>query len=447
MKCTNLITAGLLAAGLISTASASSTAVIGGTTYTVVYVSGSTAFRANVYTAVSTALFDSNSFATQPATGVSGSTSTYNIYGNIGGTPYLLSFDFTGSEAGLASLQNVAVSNPNTDPSLPGYSSGTVDLPGTPLPTGFINPSTLVANVTAQPDLAFSDTSKAVSLTAGNTALTDYGVVAVIPFVWAKGYFVSPDSSWTDLTNITDPQANLQLSGSQIASFFTGKAGDQDDVYTIGRNKGSGTHVNCMLDTEHGVSTAVDQWVPGNTTYSGGTPTVGTVENLSVSGLVDIGNDGFDSGSGVAKTLDFNVAGATDQYSAQIITLGYLGMSDYLGTAQPGGAVALSLNGVPENDGNIQNGAYSFWGHEHLYGTVGQSSTSPGGVIALKLAGPNKNETMGTTFKGTGSVLETSFGTSGGREANPNATQSTALDPATVHADKTGDLGYPSQQN
>jgi hypothetical protein len=450
MKCNRLITAALLAVGLISQASASSTATIGGTTYTVVYITGSTAFRANVFTAVSTSLFDSTP-TTQPASGVTGSTSAYNIYGTIGGSPYLLSFDFTGSEAGLASLQNVAVSNPNTDNSLVGYSGGAVNLPGTPQPTGFISPTGGSA-VTAQPDLAFSDTSKAVSITAANVSLVDYGIVAVIPFTWAKGKDSSPDSSWTHLTNITDPQANLQLGGGQTASFLTGYPADGDDVYTIGRNKGSGTRVNTLLDTLHGVGNAVDQWVPANAQYVGGTPTFegSTTTTLAADGgLSEVVNDGFDSGSGVAKTLALDVNGYNDGYT-NVITIGYLGVSDFQGTAFPGGAVALTLNGVVENDATVQSGNYSFWGHEHLYGTVGQSTSSPGGFIARKLAGTTDNTQMGTAYVTAGSALETSFGTGGGREANPyttTAAASTAIDPATVHADKTGDTGYPSQQN
>jgi len=448
----SLFTTALIALGIVSQASASSTATIGSTTYTVVYITGSTAFRANVFTAVENNVFDSNSYTTQPASGLSGSSSKYNIYGNIGGVPYLLSFDFTGSEAGLAALQDVAVSNPNTAPTLSGYSSGTVNLPGTPLPTAFVNPLGGAA-VTAQPDLAFADTSRAVSLTAANVVLKDYGIVAVIPFTWAKGVFTTPDSSWNDLVNITDPQANLLLSTEQTASFFTGNVNDQDDVYLIGRNKGSGTRVNTMLDTLHGVNNGVVQYVPGNTTYSGGALTVGTVESLATAGLVEVDNDGFDSGGGVANTLLFPVDGALDQYSSQIITVGYLGFADFNGTDYGHGVIPLTLNGVEESDGAIQNGTYSFWGHEHLYGTVGQASTSPGGKIAQLLAGTTVNESLGTAFHSTG-ALESSFGlTGGGRELNPLAatavsgTASAALDAATVHADKAGDAGYASQQN
>ena len=55
MNTNKFITAALVSLGLISmasVASASSTATISGTTYTVVYITGSTAFPANIFTAV-----------------------------------------------------------------------------------------------------------------------------------------------------------------------------------------------------------------------------------------------------------------------------------------------------------------------------------------------------------------------------------------------------------
>lgn len=450
MKSNKFITSALVALGIVSlagVAQASSTVTIGGTTYNVVYVTGSTAFRANVFTAVDAAsggVFDAAP-TLQPSTGVTGSTSAYNAYGTIGGTPTLLSFDFTGSEAGIAALENQVAGIPNPYNNALG-SSTTAVLAGTPEPTGFLNPLNPSATLTAVADLSFADTSQAVSLSSAKAALTDYGVVAVVTFEWVKGNMSTKDSSWNDLINITDPQANLQLGGSQTASFFTGNPNDQDDVYTIGRNKGSGTRVNVLLDTQHGVNTPVDQFAAHNATYNSGVLTVGANVSLSTAGgLVDVGNDGFDSGSGVSGTLKQDTFGALDTFGSQIITLGYVGISDG-NTAISGGGEALTLNGVPENDATVISGAYSFWGHEHLYGTPGQPSTGPAGTVAGKLAGTSKNETLGSGST-AGGALEASFGTGGGREsaATLSTTQSTAIDPAVMLADKPSDAGYPFQ--
>jgi hypothetical protein len=311
MKCNQLITAALLSLGLISAASASSTATIGGTTYTVVYITGSTAFRANVYTAVNGYVFDAAPTYQVASGSVSGSTSVYNAYGTIGGAPYLLSFDFTGSEAGIAALENLSAGIPNAYNNSLGNNSAAV-LPGTPLPQGFVNPNNVTATVSGiVPDLALADTSQAVSLSSTKAALTDYGIVGVIPFEWVKGYNStgSSFSSWNDLTNVTQPQLTYELAGAQKASFFTGNPADTAKVYLVGRNKGSGTRVNTLLDTYYGVNVGVVQYAQANATYVSGALTFGSITPItSVSSLVKVSNDGFDSGSGVAKTLEDNTS-------------------------------------------------------------------------------------------------------------------------------------------
>lgn len=464
MKCNKLITSALLALGLVSSASAASSVTLNGTNYTVVYITGSTAFRSYVFTAVTApTTFDSGAYVTQPASGVTGSTSTYNIYGTIGGTPTLLSFDWTGSEAGLAALTglSVGISNPNTASTLTNYLSSGVVLPGTPNATAYVNPAGGAA-VTAVADLAFADTSQAVSLSAAKPALVDYGIVGVVPFTWAKGKLTgAQSSSYTNLVNVSTPQLKyLAGSGVEVASYFTGQAGDTNDIYLIGRNKGSGTRVNMVLDTQKGTSASasVDQWVPADSFYATGTQnalTFGTVQALTAAGgLVEVLNDGYDSGSGVVKTLADDLNGSTDA-NGQVITIGYAGIGDWQGAGAglAGGAVALTENGVAESDGAIETGTYSFWGHEHLYGPHGQSTSSAGGVVALFLTGGTYNESLGTASTAAGAI-EASFGsTGGGREANPfshaaaTGTASTGIDPAVVHANKPSDAGYPSQSN
>jgi hypothetical protein len=453
MKSNKLITAGLLAVGLVSagmvtSAYATGSVIIGGTTYDVVYFTGSTAFRANVFNAITNTVngtFDSAP-TLQGAGGVTptSASNNYNAYGTIGGTPYLISFDFSGSEAGIAALEDEASGIPNPYNNKLG-SSTTAVLPGTPEPTSFINPLNTSQLQTEVADLAMADTSQAVSLSAGNAACTDYGIVACVTFEWCKGFMSTKDQSYNDFVNITDPQANNQLSASQIANYFTGNAADQDDVYTVGRNKGSGTHDNTMLDTQHGVYNTVDQTAVANATYVAGAITPGTVEPITTAGgIVDIGNDGFDSGSGTAATCECDAAGATDIYDSQIILLGYLGINDALNVVKAGG-VALTLNGVTENDANVINGTYSFWGHEHLYGIPGQSRTGIAGFVAEKMAGSSKNEQLGSSSTAGGSFESTFAAThSGGDEASTAwaTTQSPAMDPKVMNADKPSDAGY-----
>jgi hypothetical protein len=253
---------------------------------------------------------------------------------------------------------------------------------------------------------------------------------------------------------VTDPQLNVLLSGYQLASFFTGNAADVGTaVLATGRNKASGTHQNAMIDTQHGTTTLVDQWVANNATYNAsGVLTVGAIATLTAAGgLAEVFNDGFDSGSGVATTLQCDTAGSQNVssqggllFNAPVILLSYPGVNDAL-TAIAGGAVGLTLNGVPENDATVLNGAYSFWGHEHLYSVASPDAGIT--TVAQALAG----NVLITSF----SVAKTTppngaiagAGGLGGGEANPAATQSGAIGPQFMKADKPqgSDSGYPSQ--
>jgi hypothetical protein len=453
MKNNKPITTALLALGLISVASvanADTTVTIGGQSYAEVFITGSTAARANVFNAVDAAsggVFDSTPILVP--SGATSGTSAYSAYGTIGGTRYCLSMDFTGSEAGLWALEHEVngIPNPiaaNTLGGNPAFPNAVI--PGTPSPTGFINPNSGSA-FGASADLSMADTSQAVSLSAppAFAALTDYGCVGAVTFVWVKGNNSNPDSSWNDLVNITDPQANYLLGGPQHAYFLTGNYADGDDVYAVGRNKASGTHQNTMLDTLHGTTVAVDQYVAASSTYSGsGVLTVGNTNSLvSQGGIDEVYNDGFDSGSSVASTLTCDEASFNDGLTNGIL-VGYVGLSDAK-TAISYGARALSLNGVPENDATVENGNYSFWGHEHLYGTVSESAAVQ--AVAHALAGTTANHTFGSGSSASGAIENE--GGLGGGEANKSATQSTIIDPKYMEADKAsdGDSGYAAPIN
>lgn len=455
MKMNTKIATALMALGLLSAATvakADTTVSIGGNTYNEVFISGSTAARGNVFDAVSGGLFDSTptyvTLTNGPAPGTG--TGAYTAYGKINGTYYCLCFDFTGSEAGIASLEHSAngLANPiaaGTLNATNGYPNAVI--PGTPNPTGFIDPNTAAA-FSATADLSMADTSQAVSLSPAppNPALTDFGCVGAVTFEWVKGHNSSPDSSWLDLTNVTDPELNYLLGGDQHAYFFTGNLADGDDVFAVGRNRASGTHQNTMLDTLHGTTTAVDQFVAASCTYSSsGVLTLGNTNSLvSQGGIAEVFNDGFDSGSGVAATLTCDEAGYNDGSignNTNCILLGYVGISDG-NTAVSFGGKVLTLNGTAESDGTIENGTYSFWGHEHLYGT----HTVDAAVTAVgqALAGTTANHTFGSGSHLAGAFE--SFGQLGG--SSPSG-HSTIIDPKYMQADKAsdGDAGYSSPIN
>ncbi len=456
------ITSALIALGLVSAGSvahADSTVTINGTSYYEVFITGSTAARANVFDAISAAsggVFDSApTFITDsgayPGAAPTGSSNEYTAYGTIGGVNYCICAAWTGSEAGLFAIQHFSggLANPILASTLggnPAYPNAVI--PGTPEPTTFVNPNT-GADFSAAPDLSMADTSQAVSLSA-TPALHDYGIVGAVTFEWVKGYNSTPDSSWNDITNVTEMQMNNLLAGPVNASYLTGNTADSDLVFAVGRNRASGTHQNTMIDTLHGTTTPVDQWVANDATYSSsGVLTIGAVESLSTAGGIDeVFNDGYDSGGNVAKTLECDEAGSQNVISqgsveatTPLVMIGYLGISDAT-TAIGGGAKALTLDGMTESDALVEQGTYSFWGHEHLYGEVTEDSQVE--AVAQKLAGTTVVTAFGQTP--TGSALQNAGGLGGG-EANPGSTQSSIISPEYMNADKPGgsDSGYPTQ--
>lgn len=453
MKKVTLLTASLIALGLVSSASASGS--FGWTN--IVYVTGSTAFRGNVFSAVTApnAVFQAGTIVLSPA-GATGSTSQYNVTGlpvagsALGTNQTMISFDFTGSEAGIYSLYNKTTGYQYAVPLTAYGPAFTATLPGTPLPT-FIDPGD-TGTSTQVPDLAFADTSFAVSLSSSfPTAPVEYGTVGAVTFTWMKGANSTPDSSWNDLTNVTTVSLPYELAKAQKASFYTSQVADTDPVYLVGRNLGSGTRVNTLCELNQPFTLTVKQYVVNNAaSYVGGVLTFGanvtinstsTGNNLTLNHLVSVGNDGFDAGSGVAKTLGCNIGGTA------LVTLGYVGMSD-AATAAGLGAKYLQLDGNLESNTSVIEGDYAFWGHEHLYGAPGQAATSLGGEFATILAGTqattSPNLVFSAAFNAPGSVLQTFGGL--GDNTTPTALSS-GISGAAMKCDKPsgGDYAYPSQ--
>ena len=478
----------LLALGVLSQANATDYHSFGSTN--VVFFTGSTAFRAVLYATITNTtasltnasgtyvgLFDQGStpvLKTSTGGAVDNTKSQYYAIGNLSGTPTILSVSLTGSEAGIASLNSL---NPNQSISIAysltkafqGYTNASANLPGTPTPSGTLGfPLPDGSLVTQVPDLAFADTSKSVSLSASSST-TDYGIVGVIPFIWVKGYNstglnASSRTSWTNLVNVTEPQLLSEISSAQKASFFTGNANDTDKVYLFGRNKGSGTRVNTLLDIYFGVNNAVNQYAVncyyttvapvgvltyGTNATAGWLPTTLATTLTSSAALVGIGNDGFDSGSGVLKCLALDTAGGS------LVTLGYSGIADYKTGAGYGNYKALTLNGVSCTDSNVMAGTYPFWGHEHLYGQASAANATVT-TVAQKLAGTTVATAVGTGFNngagagvGGGSAFEAVMqqvdATIGGH-SGVAGNISYAIDPLAMKADKgTGaDVGYPA---
>jgi len=239
---------------------------------------------------------------------------------------------------------------------------GTLSNPGLPN-AGFVTAANLPGATTTFPkidgttggftgtgDLTLSDTSQAVSLTKppAHPALHDYGVVGVVTFAWVKGKNSTPlsgdpgDAAWNRLVNVTQPEMLIGLASTVNANFLTGNAADNAvPVALFGRNAGSGTRrehvVGHPIRCRH-----VRQSIRLNSTYSGsGVLTYKVINNdqpntypsvasslgnqsdyTTTPNFVSVNNDGYESGGGVSQCL------SCDSSGAEVITLGYLGLSD-----------------------------------------------------------------------------------------------------------------------
>jgi hypothetical protein len=446
MKYKMSFTAALMALGIISSASAATT--------NEVHVTGSTAFRGNFFTAATAAsggIFDAPGGTALPAGANSGS-SLVTYVGKIGGVNYALECSWTGSEAGIANVDGVSTL---ANPGLPNDGFGAGNLPGAS--TQFPKIDGTSGGFTGAGDLTLADTSQAVSLTKppAHAALHDYGVLGIVTFVWEKGKNSSVsttdagDVAWSHLVNVTEPQMLVALASTVNANFLTGNAADNAiPVAMVGRNAGSGTRANTLLDVQYGITTAVSQFAL-NSTYSGsGVLTYNVIPNdeadtypsvasslgntssfTTTPNFVSVSDDGYESGGGVSACLSCDLAGS------EVITLGYVGISDAKAARdgksntaptpnQPGGAVFLTLDGNAYNDAAVVNGTYSFWGHEHLYGGTGHTTITDNAAAAIK------------TGIATGSGLGTGSASA----------QSSGIAFASMLADKpgSGDTGYPS---
>jgi hypothetical protein len=381
----SLITCALVAAGIISSASADQ----------VIYVTGSTAFRGTAYTAFTTAgrIFD-GAVTEAERGGSSASGANYMIFhGNINTVPTYIDCAWSGSNAGIASVANVAVDNDG----IPLFGAPQTWLKADGSVTGYLAAqptSSELEGSSRQGDLAFSDTSQASSLPPTqfvantSTALKDYGVLGVVTFTWLKNNNSGSSannakSAWDHLTNISTYQAQaLIANGALTADFFTGVPTDVTNyVYLVGRNKGSGTRANMLDDTQYGLNNQVNQFsIGGNLT---GTPD-GSLT------LASCGDNGYESGGAVTTAL--GVAGSTQQTDPFFGTTGWLAIGyASTGDAQKNGVTTanwLTENGVFSSDGTIENGTFSFWGHEHLYGRsniAGSAADTVGTKIASGL--------------------------------------------------------------
>ncbi len=440
MKIITQLSAALLALGIVSQAGADP----------VVYLTGSTAFRSTIMTAIlnNTGTNNGGVFDTGSVTYVTYGNSVPTscnfaaVHGTVNGSPVFLDCAWSGSEAGIASACNTALQNQdrngNTIP-LAGspetwLNVSNVTLNGSAISTN--PPSSVMESSSHGADLAQSDTSQAISWTpfVANTptALKDFGVEGIVTFTITRnnqsgnsgsGIPTGASNEWVDCGNVTLPQMNTLLSlGALPAGFISGNTNDNDfTVYCVGRNLGSGTRMNMLGDSAYGAHRAVQQYSVG----------YGIEETPHQNALIltNEGNNGYESGGDVGKAL--GILGSCQQADpfnggTGWFAIGYISPSDALNAGNFGGAPTncwLTVDGAFSNNGNIENGSWWYWGHEHLLGKYQISGT------ALTLGNVLFNAGLNT-------LATQNFG------SNPLG-HDAAIQNSLMHVHKNGDTGFP----
>lgn len=390
------MTAGILAVGFAGMANAQ----------TVIKFTGSTAYRANVHTAILHAMGSSNGTSlTSGSFGYVGTTlggaSQAMFVGSVAGNPVIIKTSWSGSEGGLKTVSN----NVNV-----AFLSDSNSANLTPAGAGSLGG---LGDVSV-PDVAMSDTWQSSSNYNGTyqgvnyAALTESGTspVGVVPFKWLA-------SPGTTFTNITSQQVRGLYSNGYLAqALFTSGTGDESKlVVAVGRDPDSGTRLTAFAESGVGATATVKQYQPnvlvggtGASVIVSATGQVITSLTPTPSGLVNgitvnTFNNGFSSGGTLAKAFGCTVSGSCTVAGKSGVTgvtmVGYAGSNDADGNALPAGGVELSFNGVTLgklSDYNtstaLTEGLYTFWGYEHVYyrsAAVGTTVQTVADAVAAKI--------------------------------------------------------------
>ena len=307
-----------------------------------VYMSGSTAMRGTVYSAL---INPGTVFTAAPAITLyqgGGSSANYMAFQGtlVGGSgTTTIKCHWSGSEGGILDVASNTVVTETfiADSLLDGTDHGT-NVPS----------STESANV----NLAMADNAQQFSRTK-NPTLSKKAKVGVITFKWVRN-----PGKWTG-TNVTDSQIRQALYGYCPRAVFSGNSTDTSDfVYVSGRDNQSGTRVNALGISGYGIFTLPTQ-IEMNSS--------GVMQDLTGGGVY-AGDYGFSSGGTLAGTLGADTTSATDPVNGGTgySVIAYLGVGDAT-TAIGKGAVELAYDGVTFSPAAVIEGSYNFWDNEYIF--------------------------------------------------------------------------------
>lgn len=417
----------LLVAAFAAITAVSSQAAITSTNQ-IMYITGSTGFRATVNKAMYTlwsnnlAVWDQN-----VAVSAAGAAADAQIFGaktllwtnvpcttSAGATNIDIAVSYGGSEAGIqcvagpvgqklcAFYDESLITQTNSTPGIPTYIAG---------PSIGSTPDTNAWTTDQKPAICFSDSGQAASLFNGTTVPADGAIykkfttgsatsaarkVAVIAFNW----YANNGFPFSDITTTT--ACDLYNIGTAYGTEWTNNqtVGTNIVVTATGRNIDSGTRICTMLNMHYGTTANVHQ---SKITASGGTMTGRTIEPAgTINGIgMSAGNNGESSGGTLAGYLT-NAAALAGSFSVDSGTVGatnyaisYIALPDatakYFGqnlqpltyngvqgrcydtniflntTTNPGVAASTPyVQYLDQGYTNIITGRYPFWAYEYM---------------------------------------------------------------------------------
>lgn len=317
-----------------------------------IYITGATAFRANVYSAL-TAMIPGATIKSTANQGSKANQFTFSGTTTAGDT-VVVYCGFSGSVEGFRDIiANLAVTYCAAD------STNLFTHNGADFTFSDVFQSSTIYN-----SPAFSEEYYVPDPLDPDTK---YAGIGVIPFVWGindvlKGYNTVNTVVYGGVTNtvpvdnISDQIASQILANGQWPlAFFTGDSAHQGVMVNVtGRNNLSGTRTTLLAETGYGIFTTVQQ-----------RKTTGTSPSKTWTWFAS--NDGHNSGGNVKSDLNFDAAdfGVNAEPAC-----GYLGQGDAQGLDASTAVIRYNgmffdVNGSLVNN-TVTEGNYTYWGYEHF---------------------------------------------------------------------------------
>ncbi len=367
---------------------------------TVITITGSSAYRGPVHTAIVKVLngtvdtSGATPLASLPSNGGTGGFAVADssnftkgngatFRGYIGGDSskeVIIKTSWTGSAAGI---QTVASTNASfTVRVLPAATTlATTGHFGLDDPTDASK-----AADTVVPDVAMADNKQSSTPFTGTFSGEPYTTLTATKVGVVAFQFVRAKGTPTTVANMTPQIAKALWSGTGKLplSFFTGVGTDTTLVYATGRDPDSGTRIDTFAETGVGIDSVVVQY---------DCATEAPYIAQTVNGIdYDAGQGGEKSGGTLAKNGKMAKTGLAKYY------VGYMSTGDAADLATNSGiapaTATLTYNGVAYTKTAVQQGQYTLWGNEYL--AYKPSLATPAGNVKITFATTLRDQILNT---------------------------------------------------